>query len=191
MIGADGASLSAGRELDGVEFALQAVKGQKPSHQEVSDTCDVLHCFECLKGSDDAAHGADDSGLLAGRNGVLRGHFLEYAAVAGPLVRNDGHELALEADDSRVGERFVCHDAGVVDQEFRGEIIGSVDDKIVVPDNVQDVAAGDEVMIGLDLDVRVDGVSAFSWLISSEIVMPSLTSLVSPDTVIFISFCTP
>jgi hypothetical protein len=40
-----------------------------------------------------------------------------------------------------VGERLPQHDAGVVDEKFDGEIVGTVDDEIVILifDNIRDI----------------------------------------------------
>ena len=54
-----------------------------------------------------------------------------------------------------MGEGFLCHDAGVVDEELRRKIVGAVDDEIVILDEVEDVVARDEGMVSNHLHVRV------------------------------------
>lgn len=103
----------------------------------------------------------DNTSLFAGRYGILRRRILEYAAIAGTFSRHIGHELTLEPDDSGMGERFLCHNAGIVDEELCREIICAVNYEIIVLDKIHDVFAGDESPVGIDLDIRIDRPHSF------------------------------
>ena len=48
------------------------------------------------------------------------------------------------------------HDAGVVDEKLRGEVVHAVDHKVVVGDQVGDVGGVDKLLVGVDRDVGVD-----------------------------------
>ncbi len=156
VVAAD-AAVRVARDLDLAEGHRQSVVGQQVPCQQVADAEDVLEGFGRLQGADDAAHDAEHAGLATGRHGVFRRHRREDAAVARALPRHVGHELALEADDARMYEWLLLEDAGVVDQELRGEVVGAVDDEVVVlvADDIADVLRGHHLVVGVDLDVGV------------------------------------
>ena len=60
-----------------------------------------------------------------------------------------------------MGEGFLRHHASVIDQELRREIVGAVDNKIVILDEVEDVVAGDEGMVSNDLYIGVHRFHSF------------------------------
>ena len=143
------------RELYLAEFHGERIVGEQVAREQITHAENVLDGFHRLKASDHAAHGANHARLLTGRHSVFRRGFLEYAAVARPLARNVRHELPLEADNACMGERLLRHHASVIDQELRREIVGAVDNKIVILDEVEDVVAGDEGMVSNDLYIGV------------------------------------
>ena len=69
-------------------------------------------------------------------------------------MRLEHRDLAVELEDAAVDDRLVGHHRGVVEQIAGGEVIGSVDDDVVVLDDVEDVvrAQGDRMLD--DVDVR-------------------------------------
>jgi len=148
---ANGAVFGMRRELYLAEFHGERIVGEQVAREQITHAENVLDGFHCLQTSNHASHRANDARLLAGRHSVFRRGFLEYAAVAGPLARNVRHELPLEADNARMGEGLLCHHASVIDQELRREIVGAVDNKIVILDEVEDVVASDEGMVSKDL----------------------------------------
>lgn len=56
---------------------------------------------------------------------------------------------------------FFRHNAGVVYQELRREVICAVDDEIVVLDDVEDILAVDECAVGVDSHIRIYGFHGF------------------------------
>ena len=60
-------------------------------------------------------------------------------------------------------ERFLLKHAGIVNQKFRREIIRTVDDKIVilVADNVADIGRSHELVVGVDIHVRIHRIYSF------------------------------
>ena len=155
MVTADCAILRVRRELDLAEFHRERIVGEQVAREQIANTENVLDCFHRLQTTDNAAHSADHACLLASRHGIFRRGFLEDAAVARTLTRNVRHELPLEADNARVRERLLGHDASVVDEELCREVVGSINDKIVILDEVHDVFAGDERVVRNHLDIWV------------------------------------
>ena len=91
-----------------------------------------------------AALGAARSELRRRRGGV-------EAAVAGPDVRMEDRDLALEAVDRAVDDRDVVPDRGVVDEVARGEVVGAVDDHVpAVGEDALDVLGGEALLVGDD-----------------------------------------
>ena len=144
-----------GREFDLAEFHGKRIVREQVTREQVAHAEDVLDRFHRLQTSDDTAHRADDAGLLAGRHGVFRRGFLEHAAVARSLARNVCHELALKADDARMGEGLLRHHARIVDEELRREIVCPVNHEIVILDEVKDVPARDERVVRNHLHVGI------------------------------------
>ena len=60
-----------------------------------------------------------------------------------------------------MGEWFLCHDTCIIDQEFCRKIICSVDDEIVIPDDIHDVFGCDEFTICINFYIRVDCLHRF------------------------------
>ena len=60
-----------------------------------------------------------------------------------------------------MGERFLCHNAGIVDEELCRKIICAVNYEIIVLDKIHDVFSGDESPVGIDLDSRIDRLHSF------------------------------
>ncbi len=56
-----------------------------------------------------------------------------------------------------MGEGFFLQDTGVIDQEFGREIVGPVQDKIVLPDDLPDIFRCDVFIVGMNRDLRIDG----------------------------------
>ena len=84
---------------DFAEVHRQRVECQQRVGQKRAEAEQVFDRFDGLDGADDSWQCAD--GALG--NGVFRcAVFVEDAAVAGGLARNDGHGLAVEVADSGV-----------------------------------------------------------------------------------------
>ena len=144
------------RQFNCTESHSQGIVGEESSCEEVSFADDVFDCFHCLEASDDSAHGSDDACLFTGWDCIL-----EDASVAWSFSWDVGHELAFEADDPCVGEWFSCHDTCIVDQEFCREIVGSVNDEVVVFDDIHDVLGCDEFAVCIDFDIWIDRLHGF------------------------------
>ena len=56
-----------------------------------------------------------------------------------------------------MAEGLARHDAGIVDKELDGEVVGAVDYEVVVLDDVEGIVGTEEVVVRDDVDVRVDG----------------------------------
>src|SRR4030095_10756420 len=82
------------------------------------------------------------------------------AAVAGPTGRGKHGRLAFEAEYAAVYVWTPDHDTGVVHQKAGTEIICTVDDDVVGTDELARVVGAKRLVMGLDLDVRIDVVQA-------------------------------
>jgi hypothetical protein len=71
------------------------------------------------------------------------------------LVPED-RDLAVEAVDRAPHVRLVQQHAGVVDQVARGEVVGAVDDQVVLAEDLQHVVAVQPRLVQADVDQRVD-----------------------------------
>ena len=123
-------------ERDLPELHAQGVVGEKTVGQQVTLGQQELDRLGGLDGAQDAGQHADHPGLGTGGDGVLGRRLGKDAAVAGRFPRPDGHGLAVELQDAAMGVGVAGQYAGVVDQELGGEVVGAVDDKVVVGDDV-------------------------------------------------------
>ena len=58
-------------------------------------------------------------------------------------------------------KRFSCHNTGIIDQKFCREIICSVDDKVIILNDIHDIFGCDEFTISINLDIRIDRLHGF------------------------------
>ena len=54
-----------------------------------------------------------------------------------------------------MGEWFLLHDAGIVDQELGWEIVSTIDDKVILSDQFSDVFRGNKQLVSVDFYIRV------------------------------------
>lgn len=66
-----------------------------------------------------------------------------------------GEDLSFETQDSPLGKRFACQDAGVVDKILGGEIVRTVHDKVIFSDDIQNILHCKALMIGVDADMGI------------------------------------
>ena len=55
-----------------------------------------------------------------------------------------------------MGEWLSCHNAGIIDQKFCREVIGTVNDEIIILDQIHNVCGIYKCAICLDGNIRVD-----------------------------------
>ena len=55
-----------------------------------------------------------------------------------------------------MGKGLFCHNTGIVYKEFCRKIIRSIENKIVILYNIQDIIAVDKLMIGINSNIRID-----------------------------------
>ena len=80
----------------------------------------------------------------------------EDAPIARPVPLPPHRHLTVEAEDRAPDVRLAQQDTGVVDEVARREVVGAVDDDVVVADDVEGVARVERHVVTDDLDVRVD-----------------------------------
>ena len=127
---ADGACVAM-LHADGTELHGLCVEGEQTVGEQLSHAGEVFQRLGSLDGAQHTGNGSQYTCLRAGRNGSDRWWLLEEAAVAGRAGQM-GEGLTVEAQDATVRERLTSHDAGVVDEEFHGEVVSAVDHEIVV-----------------------------------------------------------
>ena len=134
----------------------QRIHGEHAPHQRLPHAGNQLHGFGGFQTADHTDHRAQHAGFLAGRNLTGGGHVAEDAAVAGAFAGNDGHHLTGESDHAGMDVRLAGQHAGVIDEEFCGEVVGGIDHQIVRFDEAGDVARVDELVVGINRHIRVE-----------------------------------
>ena len=56
---------------------------------------------------------------------------------------------------------FLCHNAGIIDQEFCRKIVGSINDKVIIFDQIHDCLGIYESLVSFNCHIRVDGFHGF------------------------------
>src|SRR5215470_2641962 len=166
---ADGRVLAAERtlripsELHLAHAHAEGVIRHEAPDERLPDPEEKLHGLSRLYHSDHAWERAQDPGLASGGNEARwRWRGIE-AAVAGALVRREDRGHAFELENRAVDVSLAREVAGIVDEIARVEVVGSIDDEVVVLDDVHHVvhvdAHGqlDDLHIGVE---RLDGLRA-------------------------------
>ena len=124
----------------------------------VADAEQDLERLVGLEQAEDARHDAEHAGhgAAGGELGRRRGRV--QAAVARALVRDEGRQLALEPEDAGVDDRDAGRDRRVVEDVAGLERVGPVEDDVVAGDDPLDVGGDEHLLVGDDVDVRVEGV---------------------------------
>jgi hypothetical protein len=63
--------------------------------------------------------------------------------------------LSFETKNRAVDIWLAEQDAGVVDEVARGEVVGAVDDDVMILKKFQGILAGEFCFVGCDVDVRI------------------------------------
>ncbi len=137
-LAADGAFPVPGN-LYRAEIHFQCIPEQQPPPQRRTDVQDRLDHFGCLYRTDDARYHPENSGFLARRDHSGRRRYLEQAAVTWPFSRNDCHHLPLKPEYRGAYQRFPQHHAGIVHEITGGEVVASVNDDIIILDDILDI----------------------------------------------------
>ena len=82
---------------------------------------------------------------------------MEAAAIAGGFSWQHGHGLAVKTEYAAVRVGNTSQHAGIVDEKFGGKIVGTVNDEIILPDDVKTVRGIKIEQPRFDLYFRVDG----------------------------------
>ncbi len=127
----------------------------KDDHR-VADPGDQLDRLVGLQRPDGAAEHPEHAAFGAGGDHPRRGRLRVQAAVAGPVLRPEDAELAVEAVDRAPHVGLALQHAGVVDQVAGGEVVGAVDHQVVAADQLAGVLGVKAGLVEDDLDVGVD-----------------------------------
>ena len=152
---AAGRAVRVAAHLELGEGHRQGVVDQQAAGERVADAEQHLDGLVGLDVAHHAAEHAEHAGLAARGRHVRRRRLGEEAAVAGALVGQEHRRVALEAQDARVDQRRARHQRGVVQQVARREVVGAVDDHVVVGDQVEDVVLVHPERVDVDRDVGV------------------------------------
>eukprot|EP00968_Pinguiococcus_pyrenoidosus_P018066 scaffold1850_cov194-Pinguiococcus_pyrenoidosus.AAC.26 len=119
------------------EAHRHGIVDENPSTETLALAEDDLDAFRGLDAAHRARQHAQHAPFRAGRYVSRRRRLRQEVAVARPpLVVEDGC-LSLEAQDGRVAHGLLQDARGVVHEVSRGEVVGSVDDDVVVLEDSQ------------------------------------------------------
>src|SRR5271165_4604949 len=142
-------------QLELAEFHPERIEQQQSPNQRVTLANNELERFSGLDGPDNSGEHAKHAALGAGRHQPWRRRFWVQAAVARAAGSAENRDLAFEAEYGAVNVGFAEQDAGVVHQVARGEIVGSIDDDVVVLEKIEGVLAREASFERVDLNQRV------------------------------------
>src|SRR5206468_1205707 len=137
------------------ELIGQRIDHQQPSDQGIANAEQQFDGLVRLKETDDAGQDAERAGFVTARGELGRRWLGEYAAIAGSVEGLEDADLAIEAEDAAVHDGLLQEHAGIVDQVAGREVVATVDDQIVVLEDVDDVVPRQAGLIWHDLDIGV------------------------------------
>lgn len=158
--GLGGTSLAGGRagKIDGLETLRQGIVGQEASQQRFAAARDQLDRFQRLQAANDPAQRPQHADFTATRHAARRGWFREQAPVAGTVeMRGEHRDLTFEPIDTAEDQRSLGPRRGVVVQVAGPEIVGAVDDHIVVREQLQGVVSRDAFCMQVDRHMGIGG----------------------------------
>src|SRR5690349_11693096 len=155
MIATDGACRIA-LQFQLTEAHAQCIVEQQPILERSSLPQDDLDGFGRLNDSDETGEDAEHAALGATGN-ETRGRWLRIqAAIAGAVFIREYGGLPFETENGSVHIRLLQQNAGIVHQVTSGEVVGAVNDDVVVAKNVQRVFAVQRDIILFNLQIRID-----------------------------------
>jgi hypothetical protein len=138
-----------------VELHAQRVVLEQPSVERLAGAGHELHGLGRLDQRDQARQDAEHASLGARRHGARRRRLRKQAAVAGAVARIEDRRLSVEAEDGAMDVGLAEQHAGVVAEIAGGEVVGAVDDHVVLGEEAEGVLRGEAQRVTLDHDVRV------------------------------------
>jgi hypothetical protein len=73
----------------------------------------------------------------------------------------EDRSLALELEDAPVNQGLAGKITGIVQEVLGGEIIGPIEDQVIVPYDPVDIGRGEAFLIGGNGDTRIQGLDRF------------------------------
>ena len=67
-----------------------------------------------------------------------------------------GKGLTVKAQDAAMREGLARHHTSIVDEELHGEVVRTVDNEIVLIDNVERIRRVEELVVGIHLHIGID-----------------------------------
>src|SRR5437899_5530558 len=129
------------------ESRVEGVKEEIAADEGLSDPEKELEGLVRLDRPDDSGKHAEDTRLRARGRELRRRRLVEQAAVARAFEWLEHGDLPLESVDGAVDHRLAPLDRRVVQQVTRGEVVGAVDDDVVVRDDPVDVLGGEALLV--------------------------------------------
>ena len=126
-------------QLQLAEAHVPGVVEQQPADQRRAAAEQQLDRFGRLNRADDARQHAEHAAFRAARHQAGRRRLRVEAAIARAVLRGEHRGLPLEPEDAAVGVRLAEEHAGVVDQVAGREVVGAVEDDVVVAERSQGV----------------------------------------------------
>src|SRR5215213_7638470 len=132
------AARGAGRvsaHLHGAELRVERVHEQEAARQRRPDAKDQLDRFRRLQRADKTGQHAKHAALRATWHESWRRRLGVDTAVAWAVLGSEHRRLSVEAEDAPIDVRLAEQHARVVDEISGSEVVGAVDDDVVVADD--------------------------------------------------------
>src|ERR1700735_1333221 len=134
---------------------LQRVIDHQPADEGVAYPGDDLDRLIDLDGPDRGAQHAEYAALGTRRDHARRRRLGVKAAVARAVLRPEHAGLAVEAVDGSPDVRLAEQHARIVDQVPGGEVVGTVDDEVVLREDLHRVVGVQVLLMQDDVHVRI------------------------------------
>src|SRR5581483_453483 len=159
---ATGRAVGIAEEPQLTELASQGIIGHQAAYQRISKLEQQLDGLGCLKQTNRARKHAQHASFGAARCQRGRRRLGIEAAIAWPIIGLEHSDLTLKAEDAAMHHRLILKNGSVVEQIARREVVGTVEDHIIISDDAPDIGLVQSLQIGNHVDIgieRLDGLT--------------------------------
>jgi hypothetical protein len=142
------------------EFRVQRTVNQELTDQRLPFFQNELNGLCCLNQSNLPGYNSQDTCLVSTGNQTWRRRLGKETTQTGTSIfwkKNAG--LPFNLEDSSINIGFPCKESGIIDEIFRRKIVRSVNDEIVLLENLDRILWSQTFLIGHNLHIRIDSMN--------------------------------
>src|SRR5437660_3353714 len=159
---ATGRAVGIAEEPQLVELASERIVGQQTAYQRLPKVEQQLDGLGALKKANRAGQHAQHASFGAARCQRRRRRLGIETAIARSIIGLEYSDLTFKAEDATMHYRLILKNRGIIEQIARWEVVGAVENDVVIGDDPPDVGFVQALQVSNHIDVgieRVDGLT--------------------------------